>query len=72
MPAMVKIRGAMRPPIQPTMPAPRITKGKGTAAIASATSAAAAMAQRSGWRNTREPMRHAAASTIATTAGFTP
>ena len=71
-PAMAKTRGAMRPPAKPIAAAPAITAGNGTAPAKSATNAAAAIAHRIGWRSVREPMRHAAASTIATTAGFTP
>ena len=56
----------------PAKAAPRITSGKGTENAKSATNAAAAIAQSSGWRSDREPIRHAAASTIATTAGFMP
>ncbi len=37
-----------------------------------ATNASAAIAQSAGWRSVREPIRHAACSTIATTAGLMP
>jgi len=67
-----KMPGATRPPASPMSAAARITMGNGTSNAKSATNAAAAMSHSKGWRSARWPMRHAAARTIATTAGFTP
>jgi hypothetical protein len=46
--------------------------GNGTRNAKIATNAAAAINQSSGCLSAREPMRHAACSTIATTAGLMP
>ena len=64
--------GTTRAPSAPASAATRMTRGKGTEKAKSATNAATAITQRIGWWSVRPPMRHAAASTIATTAGFTP
>jgi len=59
----------------PTIPAsaPAITiAGNGTLAKKMATNAAAAMIHSSGCLSVRDPMRHAACKTMATTAGLIP
>jgi len=65
-------RGTSLPPIQPTTAAPATRAGNGTENTTSATNAASAMTASGTLRSVRDPMRQAAASTMATTAGFTP
>ncbi len=62
----------MRPPTNPTAPAAMTIAGNGTWNAKMATNAAAAIAHSAGRRSARVPMRHAAKSTIATTAGLMP
>jgi len=65
-------RGAMRPPRKPTAAATAMTSGKGASAAKSARNAATAIAHSHALCSARDPIRHAAARTTATTAGFTP
>ena len=56
----------------PSSAAPSTISGNGTSNTKIATNASAAIAHSAGCFSAREPIRHAACSTIATTAGFTP
>ncbi len=67
-----KARGTHRPPSAPATPAASTMAGNGTANTLIATNAAAAIAHSSGCLSARPPMRHAACSTMATTAGLIP
>ena len=60
------------PAATPAIAAATMISGKGTSRSAMPTKAAAAMAHRPGAFSVREPMRWAACSTIATTAGLIP
>ena len=72
LPPGANARGSNRPPAMPSSAAPSTISGKGTASAKMATNAAAAIAHSAGCFSAREPIRHAACSTIATTAGLTP
>jgi hypothetical protein len=62
----------MRPPTYPAIPAAVTMYGKGTEKAKIATNAASEMLQSSAFLSAREPMRQAANSTIAVTAGLMP
>jgi hypothetical protein len=68
---MANTRGVKRPPARPIAPAAMTIAGNGTS-NSSATNAATLMAQSAGCFSARVPMRHAAAMTMATTAGLIP
>src|SRR3989344_4620712 len=64
--------GAKRPPTNPVTPAPSTISGNGRPSAKMATKAAAAMPHNQPFLSTREPMRTAADTTMAVTAGLMP
>ncbi len=64
--------GSTRPPATPIKAAVRTMAGNGTANAKIAMNASAAINHSAGCLSVRDPMRHAACSTIATTAGLIP
>ena len=71
-PPVRKYRGANRPPTTPTSAAPATISGNGSPRAKIATKAAAAIAHNTRFFSARVPMRCAACSTIAVTAGLMP
>jgi hypothetical protein len=70
--AAANCAGASLPPSAPSAPAASTIAGNGTAKAKIATNAAAAIAHKEGDLSARVPMRHAACSTMAVTAGLMP
>ena len=66
---MANLAGAMRPPAKPMMPAASTMYGNGTLNAKMAMKAAALIAHSALFLSAREPMRYAANTTIAVTAG---
>ena len=71
-PPAAKDVGDMRPPIKPITAAAKTMKGKGTFSAKIATKLAAAIAIKKLFFNALEPMRCAACTTMAVTAGLMP
>src|SRR5437867_10954586 len=71
-PPVANCAGENLPPSAPITPAASTIAGNGTLNAKIALNAAAAMAHRGGDLSARDPIRHAACSTIAVTAGLMP
>ncbi|MDT4887522.1 hypothetical protein FQZ97_1239840 [compost metagenome] len=69
---MANLSGTRRPPTYPTRAAPSTIRGKGTFKAKMAMKEAAAMPHNQLFFSAREPIRWAACTTMAVTAGLMP